>query len=171
MEDELRPLPEGWIRQFDPKEGHQFFVQTTANPPRSIWVHPYDDEEYLSTLTSEERERIQEQEASNRRPMTPGSIDEKHHPDEKHPSHPESYPHELPDRPGQSTHDSIRKKSFGEKLKDKVTGTTKEEREQDRARRAEEERRYYEKHLLFREALRQSQITGKSLSEFQLSIY
>src|ERR1700733_2643221 len=60
MEDEARELPEGWIRQYDTKEHHQFFVDTRANPARSIWHHPYDDEQYLSTLTSEERERLQE---------------------------------------------------------------------------------------------------------------
>ena len=57
MEDERRPLPDGWVRSFDPATHHQFFVDTTKEPPRSIWVHPYDDEEYLSTLTSEQRER------------------------------------------------------------------------------------------------------------------
>ena len=56
MEDEGRPLPPGWVRQYDTNESHQFFVDTTADPPRSIWQHPYDDEQYLSTLTSEERE-------------------------------------------------------------------------------------------------------------------
>lgn len=34
MEDENRELPPGWIRQYDPQEHHQFFVDTTANPPR-----------------------------------------------------------------------------------------------------------------------------------------
>ena len=32
MEDEHRPLPKGWIRQFDDKEHHQFFVDTNADP-------------------------------------------------------------------------------------------------------------------------------------------
>jgi hypothetical protein len=164
MEDELRSLPKGWIRQFDAKENHQFFVDTTADPPRSIWTHPYDDEQYLSTLSSEERERIQAEEAAMRRPVTPAlSIDEKHRHDEQTPtsatSHHEQYPHDLPQRPGQNPAD--RKKSFGERLKNKVTGTTKEERERDRARRAEEERRYYEAHMKFRQALRQAQLTGQ----------
>ncbi|KAL1748560.1 hypothetical protein HDZ31DRAFT_29602 [Schizophyllum fasciatum] len=38
-------LPEGWTRQTH--EGHTFYVDTRANPPRSIWVHPYEDEQFL----------------------------------------------------------------------------------------------------------------------------
>lgn len=58
MEDEQRPLPQGWIRQYDTEQHHQFFVDTSATPPRSIWHHPYDDEEYLSSLSSSERAHI-----------------------------------------------------------------------------------------------------------------
>lgn len=36
MEDENRDLPTGWVRTYDPKNSHQFFVDTTSNPPRSI---------------------------------------------------------------------------------------------------------------------------------------
>ena len=158
MEDELRPLPPGWIRQFDAKEGHQFFVDTKTDPPRSIRVHPHDDEQYLSTLSSEERERIQEAEEAMHRPLTPVSIDEKPHRDGKLHKPSESYPSDLPARPGQSTQGG--KKPLSERLKDKVTGTTKEERARERAERAVEERRYYEAHMKFRQALRQSQITG-----------
>ena len=85
-------------------------------------------------------------------------IDEKHHSDDNR--HSESYPADLPARPGHAQDKG--KKSFGEKLKEKVTGATKEERERDRAKRAEEEKRYYEAHLRFRQALRQSQLTGIS---------
>ncbi|KAG8928595.1 hypothetical protein FRC02_006710 [Tulasnella sp. 418] len=46
MEDEARPLPVGWIRQFDHNTNHHFYVDTKASPPRSIWVHPLDDPEY-----------------------------------------------------------------------------------------------------------------------------
>lgn len=161
MEDEMRSLPKGWVRQYDTKENHQFFVDTTADPPRSIWTHPYDDEQYLASLSSEERERIQAEEATMRRPATPASfVDEKRQHDEHTPTSPhESYPPDLPQRPGQSQAD--RKKSFGERLKNKVTGMTREERDIERAKRAEEERRYYEAHMKFRQALRQAQVTGQ----------
>lgn len=42
-----RPLPYGWIREVDGSSGHPFYVDTKANPPRSIWVHPLEDEQYL----------------------------------------------------------------------------------------------------------------------------
>ncbi|KAF8575505.1 hypothetical protein K439DRAFT_1641343 [Ramaria rubella] len=44
---ESRPLPEGWIKQFDSNSNAWFYVDTSASPPRSIWVHPYDDPQYL----------------------------------------------------------------------------------------------------------------------------
>ena len=59
MEDEGRSLPPGWIRQYDDQNHHQFFVDTNHTPPRSIWQHPYDDEEYMSSLDPQERQRIQ----------------------------------------------------------------------------------------------------------------
>src|SRR4051794_21811217 len=59
MEDESRPLPPGWVRQYDPTQGHQFFVDTTKDPPRSIWHHPYDDDIYMNGLSSEERAKVQ----------------------------------------------------------------------------------------------------------------
>jgi len=151
IEDEIRPLPTGWIRQFDPKENHQFFVDTKANPPRSIWHHPLDDDEVLKSLSAEERERLQEEEDrildSRPGPSSAGGLEDDHH-------HPE-----LPPRPnGKGKKD---KKSFGEKFKDKMTGMTHEERVQERARRAEQERQYYEAHMKFRQAMQQAQITGQ----------
>ncbi|KDR85342.1 hypothetical protein GALMADRAFT_352748 [Galerina marginata CBS 339.88] len=41
------PLPHGWIQQTDTESGQPFYVDTKANPPRSIWTHPYEDQEYL----------------------------------------------------------------------------------------------------------------------------
>ncbi|EMD42165.1 hypothetical protein CERSUDRAFT_70547 [Gelatoporia subvermispora B] len=40
-------LPDGWVQEFDPNNNHPFWVDTRANPPRSIWVHPYEDEQFL----------------------------------------------------------------------------------------------------------------------------
>ncbi|RMX85058.1 hypothetical protein D0867_15916, partial [Hortaea werneckii] len=90
MEDEGRSLPEGWVRTFDPKTQHQFFVDTRKDPPRSIWVHPYDDEEYLSTLSGEERERIEQESMGRGHPMSKADMmaehtdeseaEESHHP-------------------------------------------------------------------------------------------
>lgn len=66
MELEERPLPEGWVRQWDTNSQHHFYVghfplslrhrrhvdpidqvDTRTNPPRSIWNHPLEDDEYL----------------------------------------------------------------------------------------------------------------------------
>ncbi|KAM7186483.1 hypothetical protein V8F33_011806 [Rhypophila sp. PSN 637] len=58
MEDELRPLPDRWAREFDPATGHQFFVDTVSAPPRAIWHHPYDDDIYMSSISDAEREAI-----------------------------------------------------------------------------------------------------------------
>lgn len=48
MDDERRELPEGWVRCWDPKNEHHFYVDTATK--RSTWLHPYDDPEFLRTL-------------------------------------------------------------------------------------------------------------------------
>lgn len=58
MEDELRPLPDRWVRTYDPATQHQFFVDTVSSPIRAIWHHPYDDDVYMSTLSQSERDAI-----------------------------------------------------------------------------------------------------------------
>ncbi|KAG8855675.1 hypothetical protein FRB96_006719 [Tulasnella sp. 330] len=54
-DDELdqreRPLPDGWIRQFDSNHSQYFYVDTRANPTRSIWVHPLDDPQWQQERT------------------------------------------------------------------------------------------------------------------------
>ncbi|PAV22272.1 WW Rsp5 WWP domain containing [Pyrrhoderma noxium] len=41
-------LPDGWIKEFDRNYNAYFYVDTKASPPRSIWVHPYKDEQFLN---------------------------------------------------------------------------------------------------------------------------
>jgi hypothetical protein len=123
MEDENRPLPDGWVRQFDPEEGHQFFVDTKANPPRSTWLHPYDDPEYLATLDPEERKRhtrrhravtLEDVTAED----TDGEDDHDHHTSQ------------LPPRDGQAAQNQPGGlRGFGRKMKDKITGSTHEQRD------------------------------------------
>jgi hypothetical protein len=173
MEDEARPLPTGWIRQWDTKEHHQFYVDTKADPPRSIWVHPLDDEETWNSLSSEEKERLQAEEAKLQHPDVSTSDGKGSHSDTKGPIDSKSstsqaphehFPTELPPRSSQSqphVTGQPQKKGFTERLKDKVTGMTHEEREQSRAQRAEEERQYYEMHARFRTALHRAQMTGQ----------
>merc|ERR1739841_188090 len=46
-----RPLPPGWIAQYDQNHQRTFWVDTQANggKGRSIWTHPLDDPEYQSS--------------------------------------------------------------------------------------------------------------------------
>lgn len=165
MEDEHRSLPKGWVRTFDPSTQHQFYVDTTKDPPRSIWHHPYDDEDYLATLSGEERERI-EQESMNRgrHPSKEDIMAAHSEDDEDHTTGaPSSSSAELPPRPdgkgkGKQNADD---RSFGRKFKDKVTGSTHEQRAEERKRRAAEEQRAYEQHMRVRKAMAEAAQTGK----------
>lgn len=160
MEDEARPLPEGWIRQYDSKEHHQFFVDTTVDPPRSIWKHPYDDERYLASLPEEERTLIQMRfhqpsEADLRAEATDDEDGEHAHANAGTTS---SSSAQLPPRP-EAAPKGIHK--FGRKMKDKLTSSTHEERERERANRAQEERAAYERHQKIRAAMAKAMETGQ----------
>jgi len=39
-----RPLPAGWITQFDPNYKAWFYVNTEAKPPITTWTHPFGPE-------------------------------------------------------------------------------------------------------------------------------
>lgn len=149
MEDEAREVPTGWVRQYDPQNHHQFFVDTRQDPPRSIWHHPYDDEQYMSSLPSAERERIQAmtRHSSVHDIMAESSDDDTHH----LPAAADDA--QLPPRE--------QKKSWGRKFKDKVTGSSHEHREAERKRRADEEQRAYEFHQAYRKAMVTAMETGQ----------
>jgi hypothetical protein len=153
MEDEMRELPPGWVRSFDPETAHQFFVDTRANPPRSIWTHPYDDEEFLNTLSPEERKKH----TRIHRTMTLEDLTAEDSDAED----------QLPPRPTSKGKDAAASgelsgiHKFSRKLKDKMTGQTHEEREQARARRAEQERQAYLQHVRTRQALLRAMETGQ----------
>jgi hypothetical protein len=163
MEDEHRPLPPGWVRQYDPEAHHQFFVDTKANPPRSTWNHPHDDEQYLSTLTSSERDHI----ARLNRSVSLKDIEAESSDDEGHTS---SAAKKVPagtsasasgagSASGSADPNPKGIHKFGRKMKDRLTHSTHEERERDRERRAEEERRAYEAHKAFRNAMSRAVVT------------
>lgn len=159
MEDEARPLPEGWTRQYDEQSHHQFFVNTLSKPPRSIWHHPYDDDEYMSSLTPEERTRIQ----SLSHIPTSADLRAESSGDDDHYEHPvgtgsSAHP-DLPPRNKQENIGGVHK--FGRKMKDKLTSSTHEEREMDRRRRAEEEQRAYERHQHIRRQMSLAMETGQ----------
>ncbi|KAI4269032.1 MAG: hypothetical protein LQ337_007512 [Flavoplaca oasis] len=147
MEDEGRPLPSGWVRQYDPENHHQFFVDTTREPPRSIWHHPYDDDEYLATLDPTERQKIQ---SSLRVPSNAELAAESSEDDQEH-HRPTTQ--SLPPRPTPS--------NLARKMKDKLTGTTHEERQEQRRQRAIAEEQLYERHRQLRQAMVTAIRTGE----------
>jgi hypothetical protein len=134
---QLRPLPEGWIRTFDRQTQHPFYVDTKANPPRSTWNHPYDDAQYLDSLPPSERQRIR---SSRPNPqahlevpggggyLTAESTDE------------EAFHSDDPAYRRQGSSSQREKRRLGRKFKDKITGTTHEQRAAERRRREQEER-------------------------------
>ena len=170
MEDEGRPLPQGWVRQYDPKTSHQFFVDTNAKPPKSIWHHPYDDEQFLNTLDPKERARVQNlhkvpSEADYAAESSDDDGDFGHHhsgynknaatarPDSSRPIN-----QELPPRNPQPDKGVSK---FGRKMKDKITGTTHEQREAQRREREKQERETYERHQMIRQAMQKAAETGQ----------
>lgn len=166
MEDEYRPLPKGWTRQFDPETKHQFFVDTTKEPPRSIWTHPYDDFTYLSSLPEEERTRILNMhKVPSHDDMLAESTDEEDGGDDEHAhakSHhagPSTHTNTNASKSNQDHHSGGTK--LGRRMKDKLTGTTHAEREAKRQKRAEEERRAYQVHQALRNAMSQAMQTGQ----------
>ncbi|KAG8949655.1 hypothetical protein FRC04_008401 [Tulasnella sp. 424] len=44
-----RPLPTGWIRQWDTTHQSYFYVDTRINPPHTTWHHPLDDTRHHQT--------------------------------------------------------------------------------------------------------------------------
>ncbi|KAJ7654955.1 hypothetical protein DFH06DRAFT_1201150 [Mycena polygramma] len=109
-----RPLPEGWISQVDPNSGQRFYVDTKANPPRSIWVHPLD----------EHPEKEKERPAADHKPSQYSAPP-------------------TPPVASSSDRGYAKKHGFLGKLKDKVVGT-KEEREQEKRHKAEQKRQMLE---------------------------
>ncbi|KAM3417724.1 hypothetical protein BST61_g5957 [Cercospora zeina] len=162
MEDEGRPLPEGWVRSYDPQNKHQFFVDTTKDPPRSIWHHPHDDDEYLNTLSGEERERVEQESLTYKHDYLPQHYQKQTGNASPSTTTTTTSHAELPPRSdGKDEGKGKQKLSFGRKLKDKVTGMSHEEREAARRQREEEERQAYEMHVKVRAAMQRAAETGQ----------
>ena len=159
MEDEGRPLPQGWIRQFDTQNHHQFFVNTNVDPPTSIWHHPYDDEDFMNGLDPAERQRIQNlHKIPSQADIQAESSDDEGGGSHGFQSRPAAGSAELPPR---ESHQPGGVTKFGRRMKDKMTNTTHEQREAQRAQRAEEERKAYERHMELRQAMSRAAQTGE----------
>ncbi|KAI0778589.1 hypothetical protein BD413DRAFT_489994 [Trametes elegans] len=165
MSYDNEPLPDGWVREFDPNTQHPFWVDTKTRPPRAIWVHPYEDDEFLRGHPS-----IRDRLARERR-GTPSEAPPPYSP-RRHsysgassgshlsvPTDDRRGAHSQPGTPSvQQQHD----RGFFGKLKDKAIGT-KEERE---ARRQEEKRQQelYLKRLAEQRRLAQQQRASQRMS-------
>ncbi|KAL8967176.1 MAG: hypothetical protein Q9197_005578 [Variospora fuerteventurae] len=157
MEDEGRPLPQGWVRQYDPDNDHQFFVDTTRDPPRSIWHHPYDDDDYMNSLDPAERQKIRGTlQVPSRDDIAAESSDEDR---DDHPT-PRTGP--AANAAANSSHQQpAGAAKLGRKLKDKLTNTTHEQREEQRRQRAIAEEQFYERHRQLRQAMVTAMRTGQ----------
>lgn len=158
MEDELRPLPSGWVREFDPETQHQFFVDTMASPPRSIWHHPYDDDIYLDSLPAAERERIR---GPRQRRPSKADIEAEDTADESSASDSGSVRQHHRHTQDNSSSSSSSATRLGRKLKDRLTGTTHEQRAAERARRASAELELYRQHRQLRRAMHEAMRSGR----------
>ncbi|KAG8994696.1 hypothetical protein FRB94_004948 [Tulasnella sp. JGI-2019a] len=63
--DEDLPLPNGWIKQFDQSSSRYYYTDTHADPPRSTWDHPSEDEQW------------QRENGRRSRPFSPSPVDGK----------------------------------------------------------------------------------------------
>ncbi|KAJ7125713.1 hypothetical protein C8R43DRAFT_1030130 [Mycena crocata] len=141
-----RPLPYGWIREQDAGSGHFFYVDTKATPPRSIWVHPLEDEQYL-------REHPEAREKATPAPDHKQSYSAPATPPVTSPAASSS------DRKGYAAPAGSKpeKKGLFTKLKEKAVGT-KEEREQEKRHKAEQRRQMLE----LRERRHQEQLAAQA---------
>lgn len=174
MEEERLPLPSGWIRQWDSVSKHQYFVDTKATPIRSIWVyvlfaifvchvtqqflfrHPLHDAEFLATLPLDQRPST----ASTSQPLLDGPVsNDNAQPQNRKKLHDTDSESDSDSRAdaAESSHQQSRVKEngkgkgkaevgFGEKVKNKILGGTKEERaalkaEKQRLRQEADERK------------------------------
>jgi hypothetical protein len=106
-------------------------VDTNANPPRAIWVHPYEDEHYLK-----EHPEVRGRKSGTFAPPSGPPPEKRPHSwdSTKAPASPGGRGgRSAPGSPGPSQQHHDEKRGFFGKLKDKAIGT-KEEREQARQR-------------------------------------
>lgn len=132
MENNNRPLPRGWIRQWDPNSHHNFYVDTNTTPSRSIWSHPSDDEQYRTEHPEEARD------------LSSRQYDEHHasyHPDKTSSEEGDSHPR---DSSSSSKPPPTGFKKIGQSMKNKMTSSTHAERVAKREKQREMEAKAYE---------------------------
>lgn len=132
MEDIHRPLPDGWIRQWDPTSHHHFYVDTRATPTRSTWHHPLDDGVGHEGAHAGELDETTDEEGGGR---GAGAA------------------------PAKAPPTGIKK--LGQQVKNSLSNSTHEERVAKRKERRAVEERAYEQHRAIRAALVRASQTGQ----------
>jgi len=135
------PLPDGWVQQYDTTYGRHYWVDAKAVPPRAIWRHPYEDDQYLDEHP-EIRSKVEKLPVSGPSLTEPPPYDSSTRPTGSGSESSSSKPHDLhattisdSDLTGDSRH--VKKRGVLGKLKDKAIGT-KEEREEHKRVKAEQ---------------------------------
>jgi len=137
MQTDRYPLPFGWVKEFDQASGNSFYVDTKANPPRSIWTHPYQDAEFLKAHP-DVREKINvDGIGGSESNLPPPSFEESQRRHSFGEASSSSKPQSTSTSPAKLKKRTDR--GFLGKLKDKTIGT-KEEREAEKKRKQEEDR-------------------------------
>ncbi|TFK56960.1 hypothetical protein OE88DRAFT_1803589 [Heliocybe sulcata] len=157
----MPPPPDGWVQEWDPNSQHPFWVDTKANPPRSIWTHPYDDEHYLSEHP-DLRDKLQAQlrgRTDSKSNLAPPSYDEANR---RHSYHGQASGSAGPSRasggrntstPPPGDREKQKDRGFFGKLKDKAVGTKEEREEHKRQMRLLEERREKQRQELMKQRM------------------
>ncbi|GAA6063391.1 hypothetical protein JCM10212_002962 [Sporobolomyces blumeae] len=164
MEDSFRELPEGWRREFDPNSQHFFFVDTKATPPRSIWVHPFDDPDYLKAHPEHREASRLYQPPEGAPPTNHSSAHEPAKLQQDKVDHAATHGGAAASSTSNDHHHGDKKKddrTLGRKLKDKMTGTTHEQRVAQRRKQKEEELKAYQAYLMRRQQIMQAQREGR----------
>ncbi|EIW86848.1 hypothetical protein CONPUDRAFT_161483 [Coniophora puteana RWD-64-598 SS2] len=139
------PLPEGWVQEFDSNHDHPYWIDTKAKPPRAIWVHPYEDEQFL-VEHPEIRNKLSKYGSSDLEAPPPYENARRHSFDGGSPSVSRSSTVLSGVKtPSAEDHPEGRKRGMFSRLKDKALGT-KEEREAHKRQQAEERARAEEEY-------------------------
>ncbi|KAG1817782.1 hypothetical protein EV424DRAFT_1472848 [Suillus variegatus] len=141
MSQSQLPLPDGWIQEYDPQQKHPFWVNTTAKPPRAIWVHPYEDEQFLSE-NPDIKAKVEKLKGESL--DDPPPYEKRRHSfsggEAASPLHTNAKSSGSAASPSIDERNEERKRGMFGKLKDKAIGT-KEEREAHKKQKAEERAR------------------------------
>ncbi|TFL06796.1 hypothetical protein BDV98DRAFT_589026 [Pterulicium gracile] len=127
-----RLLPYGWTQQHDPNSDHVFYVDTKATPPRSIWVHPYDDPQFLAEHPDVEEKVHSDTKAAppdEELPAYEKQASFSAHQQEKAPEVKAAASFASLPNEGESSTGKEKKRGMFSKMKDAALGGTKEERE------------------------------------------